>query len=136
MKIISVYHGLNRKQPGIDDSDNDFTYLGMAHLRKSTPDGFGSVSRMDPGLLSMRQEILTSLVSALDSVCMAMSKLNAEVACVTVHEDSVIAVGTEKGRIFLIQEGKSKQTSSNSAVYPVFRLQTLTPTPKTKRETR
>lgn len=30
-----------------------------------------------------------------------MSKLNAEVACVTVHEDSVIAVGTEKGRIFL-----------------------------------
>lgn len=33
--------------------------------------------------------------------CTAMSKLNAEVACVTVHEDSVIAVGTEKGRIFL-----------------------------------
>lgn len=33
--------------------------------------------------------------------CSAMSKLNAEVACVTVHEDSVIAVGTEKGRIFL-----------------------------------
>lgn len=32
---------------------------------------------------------------------MAMSKLNAEVACVTVHEDSVIAVGTEKGRVFL-----------------------------------
>lgn len=33
--------------------------------------------------------------------CTAMSKLNAEVACVTVHEDSVIAVGTEKGRVFL-----------------------------------
>lgn len=32
---------------------------------------------------------------------MAMSKLNAEVVCVTVHEDSVIAVGTEKGRVFL-----------------------------------
>lgn len=32
---------------------------------------------------------------------MAMSKLNAEVACVTVHEDSVIAVGTDKGRVFL-----------------------------------
>lgn len=30
-----------------------------------------------------------------------MSKLNAEVACVTIHEDSVIAVGTEKGRVFL-----------------------------------
>lgn len=58
---------------------------------------------MDPHLplVSMRQEILTSLVSALDSVCTAMSKLNAEVACVTVHEDSVIAVGTEKGRVFL-----------------------------------
>lgn len=33
--------------------------------------------------------------------CTAMSKLNAEVVCVTVHEDSVIAVGTEKGRVFL-----------------------------------
>lgn len=33
--------------------------------------------------------------------CTAMAKLNAEVACVTVHEDSVIAVGTEKGRVFL-----------------------------------
>uniref|UniRef100_A0A8C7II29 GTF2I repeat domain containing 1 n=1 Tax=Oncorhynchus kisutch TaxID=8019 RepID=A0A8C7II29_ONCKI len=33
--------------------------------------------------------------------CTAMSKLNAEVACVTVHEDSVITVGTEKGRVFL-----------------------------------
>lgn len=32
---------------------------------------------------------------------MAMSKLNAEVACVTIHEDSVIAVGTERGRVFL-----------------------------------
>lgn len=30
-----------------------------------------------------------------------MAKLNAEVACVTIHEDSVIAVGTEKGRVFL-----------------------------------
>ncbi|CAF92813.1 unnamed protein product, partial [Tetraodon nigroviridis] len=28
-------------------------------------------------------------------------ELNAEVACVTIHEDSVIAVGTEKGRVFL-----------------------------------
>lgn len=35
------------------------------------------------------------------SQCMAMSKLNAEVACVTIHEDSVIAVGTERGRVFL-----------------------------------
>lgn len=51
--------------------------------------------------VSVRQEILTSLVSALDSVCTAMSKLNAEVACVTIHEDSVIALGTDKGRIFL-----------------------------------
>lgn len=33
--------------------------------------------------------------------CTAMAKLNAEVACVTIHEDSVIAVGTEKGRVFL-----------------------------------
>ncbi|XP_028321715.1 general transcription factor II-I repeat domain-containing protein 1 isoform X3 [Gouania willdenowi] len=75
----------------------------MAQIRKLACDGIRSSSRAEPQvpLVSARQEILTSLVSALDSVCMAMSKLNAEVACVTVHEDSVIAVGTEKGRVFL-----------------------------------
>ncbi|XP_056297483.1 general transcription factor II-I repeat domain-containing protein 1 isoform X2 [Pseudoliparis swirei] len=77
----------------------------MAQMRKLACDGVrtNSSHRGDPQapLASARQEILTSLVSALDSVCMAMSKLNAEVACVTVHEDSVIAVGTEKGRVFL-----------------------------------
>ncbi|XP_049598438.1 general transcription factor II-I repeat domain-containing protein 1 isoform X3 [Syngnathus scovelli] len=75
----------------------------MSQMRKLTCDGVRPTSRCDPALPapSARQEILTSLVSALDSVCMAMSKLNAEVACVTVHEDSVIAVGTEKGRVFL-----------------------------------
>lgn len=72
-------------------------------MRKLTCDGIRTNSREEPHvpLVSARQEILTSLVSALDSVCMAMSKLNAEVACVTVHEDSVIAVGTDKGRVFL-----------------------------------
>ncbi|KAL7389666.1 hypothetical protein ABVT39_007941 [Epinephelus coioides] len=75
----------------------------MAQMRKLACDGIRTNSRGDPQapLVSARQEILTSLVSALDSVCMAMSKLNAEVACVTVHEDSVIAVGTDKGRVFL-----------------------------------
>ncbi|KAM4547309.1 general transcription factor II-I repeat domain-containing protein 1 isoform 2-T2 [Fundulus diaphanus] len=75
----------------------------MAQMRKLVCDGVRTSSRGEPQvpLVSARQEILTSLVSALDSVCLAMSKLNAEVACVTVHEDSVIAVGTEKGRVFL-----------------------------------
>ncbi|KAM9729566.1 general transcription factor II-I repeat domain-containing protein 1 isoform 1-T1 [Menidia menidia] len=75
----------------------------MAQMRRLTGDGIRTNPRGETHvpLLSARQEILTSLVSALDSVCMAMSKLNAEVACVTVHEDSVIAVGTEKGRVFL-----------------------------------
>ncbi|XP_070838326.1 general transcription factor II-I repeat domain-containing protein 1 isoform X2 [Chaetodon trifascialis] len=75
----------------------------MAQMRKLACDGIRTSSRGEPQvpLVSARQEILTSLVSALDSVCMAMSKLNAEVACVTIHEDSVIAVGTEKGRVFL-----------------------------------
>ncbi|XP_029924278.1 general transcription factor II-I repeat domain-containing protein 1 isoform X2 [Myripristis murdjan] len=75
----------------------------MAQMRKLACEGIRTNSRAEPQvpLVSARQEILTSLVSALDSVCMAMSKLNAEVACVTVHEDSVIAVGTEKGRVFL-----------------------------------
>lgn len=72
-------------------------------MRKSGCDGIRSNSRPELRVpqVTARQEILTSLVSALDSVCTAMSKLNAEVACVTVHEDSVIAVGTEKGRVFL-----------------------------------
>ncbi|KAM3601084.1 uncharacterized protein V6R79_007447 [Siganus canaliculatus] len=75
----------------------------MAQMRKLACDGVRTNSRSESQvpLLSARQEILTSLVSALDSVCMAMSKLNAEVACVTIHEDSVIAVGTDKGRVFL-----------------------------------
>ncbi|XP_051903969.1 general transcription factor II-I repeat domain-containing protein 1-like isoform X3 [Hippocampus zosterae] len=79
------------------------TTKAMSQMRKLACDGVRPTSRCDPPVpaLSARQEILTSLVSALDSVCTAMSKLNAEVACITVHEDSVIALGTEKGRIFL-----------------------------------
>ncbi|XP_030648522.1 general transcription factor II-I repeat domain-containing protein 1 [Chanos chanos] len=75
----------------------------MAQMRKLGCDGMRTNPRAELRVpqVSARQEILTSLVSALDSVCTAMSKLNAEVACVTVHEDSVIAVGTEKGRVFL-----------------------------------
>uniref|UniRef100_A0A8D2DW32 GTF2I repeat domain containing 1 n=1 Tax=Sciurus vulgaris TaxID=55149 RepID=A0A8D2DW32_SCIVU len=48
-----------------------------------------------------KEEIITSLVSALDSMCSALSKLNAEVACVAVHDESAFVVGTEKGRVFL-----------------------------------
>nr|XP_021397435.1 general transcription factor II-I repeat domain-containing protein 1 isoform X8 [Lonchura striata domestica] len=48
-----------------------------------------------------RDEIITSLVSALDSMCSALSKLNAEVACIAVHEESAFVLGTEKGRVFL-----------------------------------
>lgn len=33
--------------------------------------------------------------------CSALSKLNAEVACIAVHEESAFVVGTEKGRVFL-----------------------------------
>uniref|UniRef100_A0A8B9QEG9 GTF2I repeat domain containing 1 n=1 Tax=Apteryx owenii TaxID=8824 RepID=A0A8B9QEG9_APTOW len=48
-----------------------------------------------------KDEIVTSLVSALDSMCSALSKLNAEVACIAVHDESTFVVGTEKGRIFM-----------------------------------
>uniref|UniRef100_A0A8B9TNG4 GTF2I repeat domain containing 1 n=1 Tax=Anas platyrhynchos TaxID=8839 RepID=A0A8B9TNG4_ANAPL len=48
-----------------------------------------------------KDEIITSLVSALDSMCSALSKLNAEVACIAVHDESTFVVGTEKGRVFL-----------------------------------
>ncbi|XP_077152581.1 general transcription factor II-I repeat domain-containing protein 1 isoform X2 [Ranitomeya variabilis] len=48
-----------------------------------------------------KDEIITSLVSALDSMCTALSKLNAEVACVAVHEDKSFVVGTERGKLFI-----------------------------------
>ncbi|XP_029076726.1 general transcription factor II-I repeat domain-containing protein 1 isoform X5 [Monodon monoceros] len=51
--------------------------------------------------IARKDEIITSLVSALDSMCSALSKLNAEVACVAVHDESAFVVGTEKGRMFL-----------------------------------
>ncbi|KAM9781044.1 general transcription factor II-I repeat domain-containing protein 1 isoform 2-T2 [Syngnathus typhle] len=89
---------VNEDRQRRNEKDSPVLFSAMSQMRKLACDGVRPTSRCDP---SARQEILTSLVSALDSVCMAMSKLNAEVACVTVHEDSVIAVGTEKGRIFL-----------------------------------
>ncbi|KAM4044157.1 general transcription factor II-I repeat domain-containing protein 1 isoform 3-T3 [Anomaloglossus baeobatrachus] len=48
-----------------------------------------------------KDEIITSLVSALDSMCTALSKLNAEVACVAVHDDKSFVVGTERGKFFI-----------------------------------
>ncbi|KAM9320091.1 general transcription factor II-I repeat domain-containing protein 1-like [Gastrophryne carolinensis] len=48
-----------------------------------------------------KDEIITSLVSALDSMCTALSKLNAEVACIAVHEENSFVVGTDKGKYFL-----------------------------------
>ncbi|XP_040192631.1 general transcription factor II-I repeat domain-containing protein 1 isoform X1 [Rana temporaria] len=48
-----------------------------------------------------KDEIITSLVSALDSMCTALSKLNAEVACIAVHEENSFILGTEKGKSFL-----------------------------------
>ncbi|XP_050022064.1 general transcription factor II-I repeat domain-containing protein 1 isoform X5 [Alexandromys fortis] len=48
-----------------------------------------------------KDELINSLVSALDSMCSALSKLNTEVACVAVHNENVFVVGTEKGRMFL-----------------------------------
>ncbi|XP_040280768.1 general transcription factor II-I repeat domain-containing protein 1 isoform X2 [Bufo bufo] len=48
-----------------------------------------------------KDEIITSLVSAIDSMCTALSKLNAEVACIAVHENSSYIVGTERGKFFL-----------------------------------
>lgn len=41
------------------------------------------------------------LTSLLPAQCSALSKLNAEVACVAVHDESAFVVGTEKGRMFL-----------------------------------
>ncbi|XP_062887417.1 general transcription factor II-I repeat domain-containing protein 1 isoform X1 [Mobula hypostoma] len=51
--------------------------------------------------LSDKKDIITCLVSALDSMCTALSKLNAEVACIAVHDESTFVLGTEKGKVFL-----------------------------------
>ncbi|XP_069767046.1 general transcription factor II-I repeat domain-containing protein 1 isoform X2 [Narcine bancroftii] len=51
--------------------------------------------------LADKKDIITSLVSALDSMCTALSKLNAEVACIAVHDESTFVLGTEKGKVFL-----------------------------------
>ncbi|XP_041092506.1 general transcription factor II-I repeat domain-containing protein 1-like [Polyodon spathula] len=74
----------------------------MAQPRKQC-EGIRTIPRAESRVPSItgKQEIFSSLVSALDSVCTALSKLNAEVACVTVHEENVYTVGTEKGRVFL-----------------------------------
>ncbi|MEE6469836.1 hypothetical protein FKM82_008789 [Ascaphus truei] len=66
-------------------------------------EGFLNNSRPDLWISAIpgKDEIITSLVSALDSMCSALSKLNAEVACIAVHEQSAFVVGTEKGRFFL-----------------------------------
>ncbi|XP_072445512.1 general transcription factor II-I repeat domain-containing protein 1 isoform X4 [Chiloscyllium punctatum] len=48
-----------------------------------------------------KKDIITSLVSALDSMCTALSKLNTEVACIAVHEETMFVLGTEKGKLFL-----------------------------------
>uniref|UniRef100_A0A8C5WH54 GTF2I repeat domain containing 1 n=1 Tax=Leptobrachium leishanense TaxID=445787 RepID=A0A8C5WH54_9ANUR len=61
-------------------------------------------TRADPWVSAIpggKDEIITSLVSALDSMCSALSKLNAEVACIAVHEENAFVLGTEKGRFFL-----------------------------------
>lgn len=42
-----------------------------------------------------------ALLPTLPLQCSALSKLNAEVACVAVHDESAFVVGTEKGRMFL-----------------------------------
>ncbi|TRY83599.1 hypothetical protein DNTS_021446 [Danionella cerebrum] len=102
----------------------------MAQIRKLGSEGMRTNSRAELKVpqVSARQEILTSLVSALDSVCSAMSKLNAEVACVTVHEDSVIAVGTEKGRIFL-NSRKEIQTDFHKFCSEAVGKNSLVPVP-------
>ncbi|MGH0138106.1 UNVERIFIED_CONTAM: hypothetical protein FKN15_001421 [Acipenser sinensis] len=86
---------------------NMFRQIYLAQVRMAQPRKQCEVIRTIPRAelrvpnFTGKQEIFSSLVSALDSVCTALSKLNAEVACVTVHEESVYTVGTEKGRVFL-----------------------------------
>nr|XP_033778126.1 general transcription factor II-I repeat domain-containing protein 1 isoform X2 [Geotrypetes seraphini] len=48
-----------------------------------------------------KDEIISSLISALDSMCSALSKLNAEVACIAVYDESTFVAGSEKGRVFM-----------------------------------
>lgn len=48
-----------------------------------------------------KDDLISSLVSALDSMFSALFQLNAEVACIALHEETIFMLGTEKGRSFL-----------------------------------
>ncbi|XP_043910081.1 general transcription factor II-I repeat domain-containing protein 1 [Protopterus annectens] len=50
---------------------------------------------------SGKDDLISSLVSALDSMFSALFQLNAEVACIALHEETIFMLGTEKGRSFL-----------------------------------
>ncbi|KAL4660576.1 general transcription factor II-I repeat domain-containing protein 1 isoform X1 [Arapaima gigas] len=133
--LLAVSVGLNREYKpslysgidGVATLTQPFRGGRMAHTRKPGADGMRSSSRAELRVpqVSARQEILTSLVSALDSVCTAMSKLNAEVACVTVHEDSVIAMGTEKGRAFLNSRKEIQSDFQNFCRVPCLQTRTV-----------
>ena len=68
----------------------DLRQLGLSsHPPKASPGGVRSGGPFP------------KLTSLLPTQCSALSKLNAEVACVAVHDESAFVVGTEKGRMFL-----------------------------------
>lgn len=80
-----------------------------------------------------KEEIITSLVSALDSMCTALSKLNAEVACIAVHEDNSFIVGTERGKFFL-NSRKELQTDFQRFCVGALRAEQETDGPRRSRD--
>ncbi|XP_064425165.1 general transcription factor II-I repeat domain-containing protein 1 isoform X1 [Latimeria chalumnae] len=74
----------------------------MAHMGKSS-DGIRGHHRADQWAPSFpgKQEVISNLVSALESMCCALAKLNAEVACIALHEENTFVMGTERGKVFL-----------------------------------
>ncbi|XP_027271928.1 general transcription factor II-I repeat domain-containing protein 1 isoform X9 [Cricetulus griseus] len=89
--------GLEPGRPGYSWA-NEVTMALLGKLCDIPTNGCGS-ERWNS--FARKDELINSLVSALDSMCSALSKLNTEVACVAVHNESVFVMGTEKGRMFL-----------------------------------
>lgn len=81
----------------------------LQHLRPKTLSCWGDLGQLGlsshppkagPGVVQSGGPF-PELTSLLPTQCSALSKLNAEVACVAVHDESAFVVGTEKGRMFL-----------------------------------
>ncbi|RLV97878.1 hypothetical protein DV515_00011289 [Chloebia gouldiae] len=93
--LVSALDSMSPKCLGdvINPRNSDMNQSTAFEGKEKTPLGKGR--GWEAGLLP--RAVLTRCLPQ----CSALSKLNAEVACIAVHEESAFVLGTEKGRVFL-----------------------------------